>query len=63
MEVSIYNIIGQRVRTLASNFQEEGHYRVTWDGTDYTGKNSIKGLYLVNLSGVSGKLVSKVFKN
>jgi hypothetical protein len=63
MEVSIYNIIGQRVRTLASNFQEEGHYRVTWDGTDYTGKNSIKGLYLVNLSGFSGKLVSKVFKN
>ena len=63
MDVSVYNMIGQRVKTLISNYQEEGSYRATWDGTDYTGKNSGKGLYLINLAGTNGKIASKVFKD
>ena len=63
MEVSVYNIIGQRVNTLVNTFQEEGNYRVTWDGSDYTGKSSNKGMYLINLSGLNGKIGAKLFKN
>ncbi len=62
MDVSVYNILGQKVKNLVNSFQDEGHYRVTWDGTDIMGKNSNKGLYLINLSGHNGKIAAKIFK-
>lgn len=43
--VSIYNYLGQRVRTLFSGVREEGEYTVGWEGRDVRGKELPSGLY------------------
>ena len=48
-ELVIYNIMGQKVRTLLSENQTAGSYSVTWDGRDEFGKSVSSGIYLSNL--------------
>jgi phosphodiesterase/alkaline phosphatase D-like protein len=47
--LSIYNILGQRVRTLVESRQEEGFYHVVWDGRDGEGRAVGSGIYLVRI--------------
>ena len=42
----IYNILGQRVRTLVDDVLEAGVHRVQWDGKDEGGRNIASGVYL-----------------
>jgi hypothetical protein len=44
--LEIYNIIGQRIRTLVHGVQSTGQYAVTWDGTDDAGKSVATGIYI-----------------
>lgn len=46
VELSIYNIKGQRVEILVSRKLEAGKYSVTWDGTDENGNSVSSGIYL-----------------
>lgn len=46
VELSIYNIKGQRVKILASRKLEAGKYSITWDGTDENGNSVSSGIYL-----------------
>ena len=50
-ELSIYNIIGQKVITLFTNksVTEDELYRVTWNGKDETGNSVSSGLYFYKL--------------
>jgi photosystem II stability/assembly factor-like uncharacterized protein len=45
VELSIYNILGQRVATLVSERQQAGQYRVKWDASGFT-----SGIYLCKLN-------------
>jgi len=42
----IYNVQGQRIRTLVSSEQKAGYYQIVWDGRNEAGQTVSSGLYL-----------------
>ena len=44
--IEIFNVLGQRVRTLVNGTQSAGSYRVEWAGTDDAGQSVPTGVYL-----------------
>ena len=50
MELVIYNVLGQPVRTLVDRFQGAGTYRVEWDARDQQGASLSSGVYITRLS-------------
>ena len=49
VEVAIYNIPGQKLRTLASGTFEAGLHRLTWDGHDRIGRELASGVYFYRM--------------
>jgi hypothetical protein len=45
VEISIYNVLGQQVKTLENGQQLAGFYHTTWDGTDASGRTVASGIY------------------
>jgi len=54
VEVSIYNIKGQKVKTLLKESVEKGIHNVIWGGKDNNGKSVSSGVYFYKLK-VNGK--------
>jgi len=54
VELSVYNIKGQKVRTLTNNNFDKGNHSVVWNGIDDTGNSVGSGVYLYKLN-VNGK--------
>ena len=50
VELAIYSISGQRVRTLISDSLPAGHHRLQWDGHNERGEPVASGAYLYQLS-------------
>ncbi|MCK4773414.1 MAG: T9SS type A sorting domain-containing protein [Candidatus Krumholzibacteria bacterium] len=48
--LTIYNMLGRKVRTLVDEVQIPGVYNVEWDGTDRSGQKVASGIYLYRLS-------------
>lgn len=57
-ELAIYNILGQRVRTLVTGGQPPGIHEVTWDGRDDSGREAPSGIYFTRLI-TSGAMLSR----
>ncbi|UCB52776.1 MAG: T9SS type A sorting domain-containing protein, partial [Candidatus Zixiibacteriota bacterium] len=49
VEIVVYNILGQKVRTLLEEYQKAGRHRVLWDGRDDKGKEVSSGIYLYRI--------------
>jgi photosystem II stability/assembly factor-like uncharacterized protein len=49
VEVSIHDVLGQKIKTLVQRSQPRGEYTVTWDGTSASGAKAANGLYLIRL--------------
>ncbi|RKX24653.1 MAG: hypothetical protein DRP45_07750 [Candidatus Zixiibacteriota bacterium] len=49
VELSIYNLLGQRVRTLVEGQRPAGSHRVIWDGRNNGGLPVATGIYLYRL--------------
>ena len=49
VEVEIYNILGQRVKTLLKTNREIGSYKTMWDGTTNFGTISNSGIYFCKI--------------
>jgi hypothetical protein len=49
VRIDVYNIIGQKVRTLVDEFRHYGPQAADWDGTDAVGKAVPTGLYFYRL--------------
>ncbi len=47
--LTVYNLLGQEVRTLVDEMQEPGYRQVQWDGRDHHGRTVSSGLYLYRL--------------
>jgi parallel beta-helix repeat protein len=48
--LTIYDVLGRRVRTLISNVSHEsGFYKLTWDGNDDFGKALASGIYVYRI--------------
>ncbi len=45
VNLKIYNVAGQCVRTLVSGYQSAGNYSVVWDATDMNGSAVSAGVY------------------
>jgi hypothetical protein len=55
----IYNVRGQRVRSLVSTYQDAGTYNVIWDGRDMNGRICAAGLYYTKLNTNTYHLIKK----
>jgi parallel beta-helix repeat protein len=49
VEIIIYNLLGQRVRTLLKERKYPGKHQVTWDGKDNEGNDLASGIYFYRL--------------
>ena len=49
VELTIYNVAGQRVKRLVRAVQEAGYYQVSWKGRDEKGRPVGSGVYLYRL--------------
>jgi hypothetical protein len=58
--VEIYNVSGQKVRTLARGFLAGGSHRFTWDGLDDAHHRVATGMYLVRLNAGAYRSVQKI---
>jgi hypothetical protein len=49
VDLSIYNVLGQHVRTLVSGFKEADRHTVTWDGRTDQGQTAASGIYFYRI--------------
>ena len=54
VELTIYNIKGQKVKVLTNNHYDKGSHSVIWNGEDDSGKSMSSGVYFYKLN-VNGK--------
>lgn len=47
--IHVYNILGQKVKTLVTGAHNPGRYTVTWDGTNENGEHVSSGVYFYRL--------------
>jgi N-acetylneuraminic acid mutarotase len=55
IDLSVYNLTGQRIVTLVSQHQNPGHYEVRWNGTGYP-----NGTYLIRLTTGASRVTKKM---
>ncbi|MCG2715303.1 MAG: T9SS type A sorting domain-containing protein [Candidatus Marinimicrobia bacterium] len=61
MELAVYNIIGQRIRTLKNGYIQSGSYNVTWNGKNDLDEPVPSGIYFYRLSTSGGtNLIKKM---
>lgn len=60
VEVNIYNVSGQVVKTIESNFKTEGTHKVTWDSKNANGQNVASGIYIAQVKYQNALLVKKL---
>ncbi|MCJ7578276.1 MAG: T9SS type A sorting domain-containing protein, partial [candidate division Zixibacteria bacterium] len=58
--LKIYNILGQKVRTLVDEPKRAGSYEVIWDGKDDQGKDVASGIYFYQLTAGDCKETKKM---
>ena len=49
IDLTIYNVLGQKVRSLVHGYRSAGSYTVIWNGRDDTGKSVGAGIYIYQL--------------
>ena len=60
INLAIYNINGERIRTLRNGYQPKGEYAVTWNGSDDKGQKVSSGIYLYILQENEKKITNKM---
>ncbi len=61
VSLSLYNVLGQQVRSLVQANREAGIYTITWDGRSENGMNAPSGLYLIRLESPNHNSTGKMF--
>ena len=54
VSISVYNLLGQKVRTLIENTDQIGHFTIQWNGENDFGKEMPTGMYFVQLATSTG---------
>ncbi len=60
VSVTVYNISGQKIRTLETSFFDGGSYHFVWDSLNDRGNSVATGLYFVRLQAGAFQAVQKV---
>lgn len=50
VKIEVYNVLGQRVKSLVDEFLPAGYHSVTWDGTDNRGVRVASGVYFYRMA-------------
>ena len=61
IELSIYNILGENIRTLHKDKISHGHHTFQWDGTNNAGKQLPSGIYFYQLHSGQEFISKKMF--
>jgi hypothetical protein len=57
VELTVYNLKGQKVKTLTKDFLDKGEHSVIWNGDDELGKTVSSGMYFYRLA-IAGKTIA-----
>jgi hypothetical protein len=60
VQLHIYNVKGQKVKTLVSDKKQAGHHAVEWNSTDNNGRTVSSGVYFYRLITDEKELVNKM---
>ena len=58
--LEVYNLLGQKVKTLFNGVLPAGHHQVTWNGTDAQGRPVASGVYIYRLNAGEKQQVRKM---
>ena len=50
VRLDVFNVLGQKVKTLVDDYQEAGYQSVTWNGDDDNGGSAATGIYFYKIS-------------
>ncbi len=60
VNLSVFNVMGQRIKTLVNETVSAGSYPVQWNGTDSSGRGVSSGTYFVRMSSEEGIYTNKL---
>lgn len=60
VRLEVYNIVGQRIVTLADRELEAGYHKLAWNGRDEQGKQVSNGIYFYKLEAGQSRLTNKL---
>jgi hypothetical protein len=60
VELDLFSVTGQRVRSLAAGTYDAGEHAIRWDGRDDTGRTVAAGVYFVNLRAAGASVSRKL---
>ncbi len=60
VEVDIFNLKGQKVRSILNDYKEKGNYQMSWNGFDDNGFKVGSGMYIVRLKSANNSRSKKV---
>ncbi len=60
IELAVYNILGQKVQTLAEGTYPAGTHSARWDGSDQSGTAAASGIYFYRLTAGDKVLIKKM---
>ncbi len=59
VELSVHNLMGQKIHTLVSQVQPAGIYQTEWNGRDHSGNPMPSGIYVYQIKTESGMVEKK----
>ncbi|MDD2229265.1 MAG: two-component regulator propeller domain-containing protein [Candidatus Cloacimonetes bacterium] len=62
VELKVFNLKGQLVKTLYNNVLSKGQQQLSWDGTDNDNRSTAQGIYLYRLSTPEGSSIRKLIR-
>ncbi len=60
VKLTVFNMLGQEVKTLKNGYSAAGIHSTIWDGTDNSGKGMVSGVYLYRLQINGNSLCNKL---
>jgi pectate lyase len=60
LEISIYNMLGKRIKILIDADLNAGNYKVVWDGNDNNGNDVPSAVYFVKMSSGNSSISKKI---
>lgn len=60
VKLEIYDLLGQKIRTLVDQMQTTGIHRVIWDGKNELGKSVVSGIYLYGMTTSDFKVTKRL---
>jgi len=62
VRLTIYNVMGQKVRVLVDELKNAGYYKINWDGRDNSGESVSSGMYFYSIKAGDFGLTKKMVK-